>query len=70
VLREAVKEGHAQPSHPGAESIITDLAPAIDAYSAEMHRVTDADPAAHLGSPWEHEERPTDNAAKRVAVAN
>ncbi|MCD6360797.1 MAG: radical SAM protein [Armatimonadetes bacterium] len=52
VLREAVAEGHARPSHPGAETIITDLAPALDEYSAHMHELTDNDPDAHLGSPW------------------
>lgn len=43
VLREAVAEGGARPSHPGAETIITDLAPEIDAYAARMHEITAED---------------------------
>jgi MoaA/NifB/PqqE/SkfB family radical SAM enzyme len=33
ILREAVAEGGAHPTHPGSESIITSLAPAIDEYA-------------------------------------
>ncbi len=33
ILREAVEEGRAHPTHPGSESIITTLAPAIDEYA-------------------------------------
>ncbi|MGQ9731323.1 MAG: radical SAM protein [Candidatus Zipacnadales bacterium] len=41
VLREAVAEGGARPSHPGAETIITELANDLDAYSERLHAVTE-----------------------------
>lgn len=41
VLREAVAEGKARPSHPGAETVITKLAPDLDQYAARMHELTD-----------------------------
>ena len=41
VLREAVAEGKAHPTHPGAESIITTLAPAIDEYARQYGAVAD-----------------------------
>jgi len=41
VLREAVKEGGAHPTHPGAESIITTLAPAIDEYANGYGELSD-----------------------------
>lgn len=41
VLREAVAEGGARGTHEGAETIITDLAPALDEYSAAMARITE-----------------------------
>ncbi len=40
VLRDAVAEGGARPSHPGAEAILTDLAQDLDAYAAELHALT------------------------------
>ena len=52
VLREAVAEGHVHPSHPGAETIMTELAPDLDAYSKALHELTDDDPDAHIGIPW------------------
>ncbi len=39
ILREAVEEGGAHPTHPGSESIITTLAPAIDEYAKEYGEV-------------------------------
>ncbi|NLO74568.1 MAG: radical SAM protein [candidate division WS1 bacterium] len=41
VLRGAVAEAGARPSHPGAETILTDLAPHLDQYSAEMKTLTE-----------------------------
>ena len=41
VLREAVKEGGAHPTHPGADSIITTLAPAIDEYANGYGELSD-----------------------------
>jgi MoaA/NifB/PqqE/SkfB family radical SAM enzyme len=41
ILREAVVEGGAHPTHPGSESIITTLAPAIDAYAEHYGKVAD-----------------------------
>jgi MoaA/NifB/PqqE/SkfB family radical SAM enzyme len=41
VLREAVAEGKAHPTHPGAESIITTLAPSIDKYAKAYGEVAD-----------------------------
>ncbi len=43
VLREAVAEGGARPSHPGAETIISDLAQDLDAYAARLHEITRQD---------------------------
>ncbi|MFQ6091456.1 MAG: radical SAM protein [bacterium] len=45
ILRDAVKETGAFPTHPGAEAIITDFAPALDRY-AEQWRV-------HADAAWE-----------------
>ena len=39
ILREVVEEGGAHPTHPGSESIITTLAPAIDEYSRRYGKV-------------------------------
>ncbi|MDI6814872.1 MAG: radical SAM protein, partial [Dehalococcoidales bacterium] len=41
VLREVVAEEAAHPTHPGAETIITELAPAIDRYADEYAGVAD-----------------------------
>jgi len=41
VLRQVVCEGGAHPTHPGAESLITELAQALDEYAKEYRRVTD-----------------------------
>jgi MoaA/NifB/PqqE/SkfB family radical SAM enzyme len=41
ILREAVAEGGAHPSHVGAESILTTLAPALDRYAKEYGEVAD-----------------------------
>lgn len=41
VLREVVAEEGAHPTHPGAESIITELAPALDRYADEYARLAD-----------------------------
>jgi len=41
ILREAVKEGGAHPTHPGSDSIITTLAPALDVYAERYGRVAD-----------------------------
>ncbi len=48
VLREAVAEGHAHPSHPGAETIITDFAEHLDRYSQRMHEITEEGPYANV----------------------
>lgn len=40
VLRDTVAEGNAHPTHEGAESLITDLAPVLDRYSEEMEQLT------------------------------
>jgi MoaA/NifB/PqqE/SkfB family radical SAM enzyme len=47
VLREAVEEGGAHPTHPGSESIITSLAPALDEYAKKYGEIAD--------SAWENE---------------
>jgi MoaA/NifB/PqqE/SkfB family radical SAM enzyme len=39
VLREVVKETGARPTHPGAESLITDLVPEMDKYACRMRAV-------------------------------
>jgi len=49
VLREAVAEGGAHPTHPGSESIITTLAPALDEYARAYGEVA--------GRAWEREYR-------------
>jgi len=41
VLREIVAESGAHPTHPGAETIITDLAEAIDSYAEEYGKIVD-----------------------------
>ena len=41
ILREAVEEGGAHPTHKGAESIITTLAPAIDEYAKKYGEIAD-----------------------------
>ena len=41
VLREVVKEGGARPTHPGAETIITDLAPDLDEYARRYKEIAD-----------------------------
>jgi len=41
ILREAVEEGGAHPTHPGSESIITTLAPAIDEYAKAYGDIAD-----------------------------
>jgi MoaA/NifB/PqqE/SkfB family radical SAM enzyme len=41
VLREIVGETNAHPTHPGAESILGELAPDLDRYSKEMKRIFD-----------------------------
>ncbi|MFW6139283.1 MAG: radical SAM protein [Spirochaetota bacterium] len=41
VLREAVEEGGARPTHLGSDSIITSLAPAIDEYAREYGEIAD-----------------------------
>lgn len=45
VLRQAVLEGAARPSHPGAETIVTALADDLDAYAAEVHTLTEGEGA-------------------------
>lgn len=40
VLREATEEGEAHPTHPGADSLFTELRDFLDRYSEEMERVT------------------------------
>jgi len=40
VLRDAVAEAGARPTHEGAESLITELAPALDDYAEELERLT------------------------------
>jgi MoaA/NifB/PqqE/SkfB family radical SAM enzyme len=41
VLREAVAEGHAHPTHAGAETIITDLASQLDEYARQYAELAD-----------------------------
>lgn len=41
ILREAVEEGGAHPTHKGSESIITGLAPAIDEYAKQYGEIAD-----------------------------
>jgi len=41
ILREAVKEGGAHPTHEGSESIITTLAPFIDEYARKYGEIAD-----------------------------
>jgi len=41
ILREAVKEGGAHPTHKGSESIITTLAPAIDEYARRYGEIAE-----------------------------
>jgi len=41
VLREVVHKCHAYPTHPGAETIITTIAPDIDRYSEAYHKIAD-----------------------------
>jgi len=41
VLREVVKKCKAHPTHPGAETIISTLAPHLDMYSREYHKIAD-----------------------------
>jgi len=41
VLREVVKKCNAYPTHPGAETIVTDLASALDKYSCDYHTIAD-----------------------------
>jgi MoaA/NifB/PqqE/SkfB family radical SAM enzyme len=41
VLREAVREGGAHPTHKGSESIITTLAPALDEYAKKYGEIAD-----------------------------
>ena len=41
VLRECVEEAGAHGTHEGAETIVTDLAPDLDRYSAELEKVTE-----------------------------
>lgn len=41
VLREAVKEGNAHPTHTGADTIINELAPSLDEYAAEYGQLAD-----------------------------
>lgn len=36
ILREVVEKNGARPTHPGAESLVTTLAPAVDEYAREM----------------------------------
>lgn len=40
VLREAIIEGGARPTHEGAETLVTEIADDLDAYAAEMERIT------------------------------
>jgi MoaA/NifB/PqqE/SkfB family radical SAM enzyme len=47
ILREAVEEGRAHPTHPGSESIITTLAPAMDEYAKQYGEIA--------GNAWENE---------------
>ena len=42
VLRELVAQHGARPTHPGAETILSELAPHLDAYSRDYARVADA----------------------------
>ncbi|MFW6181419.1 MAG: radical SAM protein [Spirochaetota bacterium] len=49
ILREAVAEGGAHPTHPGSESIITTLAPALDEYARAYGEVA--------GRAWQREYR-------------
>jgi len=51
VLRAAVAEGGAHPTHEGAETILADLAPALDRYAAEMQEIT-APLCAQYGQPF------------------
>jgi len=41
VLREAVRENNAHPTHPGAEQVITDFAPFLDKYAEEYGKLAD-----------------------------
>jgi MoaA/NifB/PqqE/SkfB family radical SAM enzyme len=41
ILREVVEEGGAHPTHPGADSIVTTLASAIDEYAEEYGEIAD-----------------------------
>ena len=41
ILREAVEEGSAHPTHENSESIITSLAPAIDEYAKRYGEIAD-----------------------------
>jgi len=41
ILREVVEEGGAHPTHPGSESIITTLAPALDDYAERYGEIAD-----------------------------
>jgi len=40
-LEEALSGTHARPTHPGAERIITDLAPKVRAWAAEYGKMAD-----------------------------
>ncbi len=42
VLRDIVAESGAHPTHPGAESLITVLAPALDKYAADYAKIVDS----------------------------
>lgn len=46
ILREVVKESGAHPTHPGAESLLTTLAPALDEYSRNLRDTIRAEDAA------------------------
>ena len=59
VLRDAVRENGARPTHAGAEQIITEFAPFLDRYAEEYGRLADKD--------WEEEYLPAlDEKERRV----
>jgi MoaA/NifB/PqqE/SkfB family radical SAM enzyme len=48
VLRRAVAETGAHPTHPGAEGLITELAPFLDQYAEGFHEALKDGPVTHL----------------------
>lgn len=56
VLRDVVAASGAHPTHPGAERVLSDLAPALDAYSAGYRPIAD-EAWGGIKDRFEHEEK-------------